>query len=397
MRHLSPSPPWRHPHAISLAVLALLCQATQAQTPDGPYLYLGLGLGQTRPHLDAPRLGTQALAGTGLAITGTGKDERDMAYKGFVGYQFNRYLGVEGGYFRLGHFAYQATTSPAGQLDGRLRVTGLNLDLVANLPVTESLSGLARVGYQKARTRADWAGSGAATGVDRIARANENEPRYGLGLQYALTPQFLMRAEAESSRFADALGGKVRAVVYSVSLVMPLGASPTPMRRAAAPAAPVASSPPPMVAAAPAEPPPVALPAVVAPPPAPAPLRRVSFTAESLFGFDSARLQPDGKSALDNFTRSLAGARLDTIAVTGHTDRLGSTAYNQTLSLQRADAVKDYLASVTGLDASRITAEGRGEADPVTQAGDCKGAASQRVITCLQPDRRVDIQVSATR
>lgn len=384
-------------HVISAAVLALLCTQAQSQTPEAPYLYLGLGMGQARPNLDAPRLGSQVLTGTGLAITSTGKDERDIAYKAFVGYQFNRYLGMELGYFRLGHFSYQATTTPAGQLDGRLRVTGVNLDLVGQLPVTENLSALARVGYQKARTRADWSGTGAVTQADRIGRANDNDSRYGLGLQYALTPQFLMRAEADSSRFADALGGTVRAVVYSVSLVMPLGASPTPMRRAAAPAAYV--PPAPVMADAPMPPPPVAAPvvAVVAPPPAPAPMRRVSFTAESLFGFDSARLQPDGKSALDTFAQSLAGSRLDTIAVTGHTDRLGSTAYNQALSMQRADAVKGYLVGATGLDASRITTEGRGEADPVTHAGDCKGAASRRVISCLQPDRRVDIQVSATR
>lgn len=392
------SPHLRHLHVIGAAVLALLATQAMAKTPEAPYLYLGLGMGQSRPKLDAPRLGAQALTGTGLTVTDTSKDERDIAYQAFVGYQFNRYLGAEVGYFRLGHFSYQATTAPAGGLDGRLRVTGVNLDLVGQLPLTEHLSALARAGYQKARTRADWSGTGAAAGTDRIGRANDNDARYGVGLQYALTPQFLMRAEAGSSRFADALGGTARAVVYSLSLVMPLGASAAPMRRAEAPAA---YMPPPVAAAPPAPPAPpvvaVAAPAALPPPPAPAPARRVSFTAESLFGFDSAQLQPDGKSSLDTFARSLAGARLDTIAVIGHTDRLGTPAYNQTLSLQRADAVKGYLVSATGLDASRITTEGRGEADPVTHTGDCKGAASKRVITCLQPDRRVDIQVSATR
>jgi OOP family OmpA-OmpF porin len=381
--------------ALTLAVLALSPGLAPAQTPEAPYLYLGLGMGQTRPRLDAPRLGRQVLTGTGLTITGTGKDERDTAYKAFVGYQFNRHLGLEVGYFRLGHFSYVATTSPAGQLDGRLRVTGVNLDLVAQLPITDSLSALARVGYQKARTRADWTGTGAVTGADRNGRANENDGRYGLGLQYALTPQFLARAEAGSSRFADALGGTVRAVVYSVSLVMPLGTSAAPMRRASAPAP--AMAPAPVVAASP-PPPVVPAPVAMLPlPPAPVPVQRVSFAAESLFGFDSAQLQPEGRTALDSFARSFAGARLDTIAVTGHTDRLGTAAYNLTLSLQRADAVKDYLVGTAHLDANRITTEGRGEADPVTQPGDCKGVGSKRVIACLQPDRRVDIQVSATR
>jgi OOP family OmpA-OmpF porin len=383
---------------IGVAALATLSGVTQAQTPEAPYPYLGIGIGQSRPRIDAPRLGAEALTGSGLIITGTSTDERDTAYKAFVGYQFSRYLGAEVGYFRLGHFSYQATTSPAGQLDGRLRVTGINLDLVGTLPITESLSALARVGYEKARTRADFVGSGAVTNATRIARANNNDGRYGLGLQYALTPHFLVRGEAERSRFADAQGGTVRATVYSVGLVMPLGVSAAPTRVSMAPAAYAA---PEAARATPAPAPvPVATPvpvAVVSPPPAPAPLRRVSFAAESLFGFDSAALQPEGKSALDTFARELAGTRFDTIAVTGHTDRLGSTAYNQTLSLKRADAVRGYLVFSAGLDASRITAEGRSESEPVTQPGDCKGRSSPRVIACLQPDRRVDIQVSGTR
>ena len=382
---------------IGLAALATLPGVAQAQTPDAPYPYLGIGIGQTRPNLDAPRLGAQALTGSGLSITSTSTDNRDTAYKAFVGYQFSRYLGAEVGYFRLGHFAYQANTSPAGQLDGRMRVTGINLDLVGTLPITESLSALARVGYQKARTRADFVGTGAVTNATRISRANDNDGRYGLGLQYALTPDFLLRAEAERSRFADGQGGTVRAAVYSVSLVMPLGASAAPRRVAMAPAAYAAPEVPRAMPAPAPVPMAAPMPVAVLPPPVPAPVRRVSFSAESLFGFDSATLQTEGKSALDGFARELSGTRFDNIAVTGHTDRLGSTAYNQTLSVKRADAVKGYLVASAGLDASRITAEGRSESEPVTQSSDCKGPNSPRVIACLQPDRRVDIQVSGTR
>lgn len=382
----------------ALATLAFIACAAQAQTPEAPYFYLGAGVGQARPNIDAPRLGGQALAGRELTITGTSHDARDTAYKVFGGYQLNRYFGIEGGYVRLGHFSYQATTSPAGQLDGRLRVTGLNLDLVGSLPFSDSFSGLARVGYQKARTRADWASSGAVTGANGLARSNMSEPRYGVGLQYAVTPQFLLRAEAERSRFADALGGTVRASVYTVSAVMPMGsvnaAAPAPRSAYLPPAAPpVAAAPAPMPVAV-AAPAPIVMPAPV---PAAVPLRRVSFTAESLFGFDSAALQPAGKTALDTFAGELAGTRFDSIAVTGHTDRLGSTAYNQALSLQRADAVKAYLVASAGLEAGRISAQGRSELEPVTQPGDCKGRSSPRVIACLQPDRRVEIQVSGTR
>jgi OOP family OmpA-OmpF porin len=397
---MHPLPARSPPSLISLAVLALLAgSAARAQTPAGDYPYLGVGLGQARAHLDAQRLGSEALAGTGLSVTDTSRDASDSAYKLFGGYQFNPFLGLEASYVRLGHFSYRAATSPAGQIDGRLKVHAMALDLVGNLPLSERLSGLVRAGYQRARTNADWAGSGAAALDSGSARSNYSAPRYGVGLQYAFTPQYFMRAEAERSRFADVRGGTVRASVYSVSLVMPFGTAAPPIRQSSyvPPERPrVMAEPAPAPVAYVAPPPPVVV-AAPAPAPAPLPLRKVSFKAESLFGFDSAELRAPGKTALDSFAGELAGTQYDRIAVTGHTDRLGSTAYNQTLSVRRADAVKAYLVASTGIDAARISAEGRSESEPVTQPGDCKGAKSARVIACLQPDRRVDIEVSGTR
>ena len=76
---------------------------------------------------------------------------------------------------------------------------------------------------------------------------------------------------------------------------------------------------------------------------------------------------------------------------------LTSQAYNQKLSVRRAEAVKSYLVSPGGVDAGRISAVGMGESQPVTKAEDCRGAGpSPKLIACLQPDRRVDVEVSAT-
>jgi len=137
-----------------------------------------------------------------------------------------------------------------------------------------------------------------------------------------------------------------------------------------------------------------------APVPAPVmvPLRRVKYEAESLFAFDASAIRPEGKLALDSFTTDLAGTQYDSITVEGHTDRLGSTAYNQHLSMQRAEAVKDYLVQVRGLSGAKVSAVGKGEDVPVTTASDCKGTAqTAKLIACLQPDRRVEIEVSGTR
>ena len=124
--------------------------------------------------------------------------------------------------------------------------------------------------------------------------------------------------------------------------------------------------------------------------------QKVSLSADTLFGFDKSTLRPEGKMALDNFSRDLNGVSYDTIHVTGNTDRIGSAKYNQKLSEERANAVRDYLVS-KDIPGNRITVDGKGELQPTTQIGDCTGPKSKKLITCLQPDRRVDIEVSGTK
>ncbi len=151
----------------------------------------------------------------------------------------------------------------------------------------------------------------------------------------------------------------------------------------------VAAPAPRIVAAAPPPPPEKPAPARVAP-------RKVNFSADTLFDFDKSVLRPEGKAALDEFGRQLEGAQYEVIFVTGHTDRFGSNEYNQRLSERRANAVKDYLVS-RNMTAGRITADGKGETQPVTRAGDCLGARSAKVIACLQPDRRVHVEVTGAK
>jgi OOP family OmpA-OmpF porin len=135
-----------------------------------------------------------------------------------------------------------------------------------------------------------------------------------------------------------------------------------------------------------------------APKPAPAKttVRKINFSADALFAFDKAVLKPEGKVMLDELARDLKGAQYDVIVATGHTDRFGSEQYNQKLSERRAQAVKEFLVS-REIPANRITAVGKGETQPVTKAGDCLGAKSAKVVACLQPDRRVDVEVTGTK
>lgn len=147
--------------------------------------------------------------------------------------------------------------------------------------------------------------------------------------------------------------------------------------------------------------PPVAAPAapvqVAALPPAPRPVaEKLTLDADTLFDFDKAVLRPVGRDALDSFVGKLKDISPDTIMAIGNTDRIGSERYNQRLSERRAAAVKTYMVSM-GVDGARIYTEGKGETQSVTKAGDCPGPKSAKVIACLQPDRRVDIEVIGTR
>ncbi|KFB73466.1 MAG: Outer membrane protein II* [Candidatus Accumulibacter phosphatis] len=88
--------------------------------------------------------------------------------------------------------------------------------------------------------------------------------------------------------------------------------------------------------------------------------------------------------------------KLEVIIAVGHTDRFGSDAYNQKLSEKRAAAVKTYLVS-KGIEANRVYTEGKGKKNPVTKPDQCPGAKSKKTIACLQPDRRVDIELIGTK
>ncbi|MBE0612029.1 MAG: OmpA family protein [Burkholderiales bacterium] len=137
--------------------------------------------------------------------------------------------------------------------------------------------------------------------------------------------------------------------------------------------------------------------AAMTPPPAPKPVaEKLTLDADTLFDFDKATLRPAGRDTLDAFVGKLKDITPETIMTIGHADRIGTPTYNQRLSEQRVATVKDYMVS-KGVEANRIYTEGKGESQPVTKAEDCVGPKSAKVIACLQPDRRVDIEVIGTR
>jgi OmpA-OmpF porin, OOP family len=146
---------------------------------------------------------------------------------------------------------------------------------------------------------------------------------------------------------------------------------------------------------------PAPAPVAAAPAPAPAPAARpapapaapavaatkVTYAADAFFDFDKAVLKPEGRAKLDDLVEKIKGINLEVIIAVGHTDSIGSDAYNQKLSVRRSEAVKAYLVT-KGIEKNRVYTEGKGEKQPVADNKTSEGRAK---------NRRVEIEVVGTR
>jgi len=117
---------------------------------------------------------------------------------------------------------------------------------------------------------------------------------------------------------------------------------------------------------------------------------------EGRFDFDQYALRPEVRAVLDSLSETLKTAEYDRLDILGYTDRIGAADYNRRLSELRAYAVAQYLIR-RGVPEYKIRYEGRGDADPVTRAGECQGLGREELIPCLQKDRRVEIEASIHR
>ena len=354
---------------------------SNAFAADDTFWYIGGNIGQSRAKIDDANI-TRYLPGT-VSIS---DDNKGNAFKLFGGYQFNKNFAVEGGYFNLGEFGYTATTVPAGTLNGKIKLQGLNLDAVGMLPLADKFSVFGRLGLQYAQAKDNFSSTGVVINPTN-PNPSKNALNYkaGVGAQYDFTQSLGMRAEAERYRINDAIGNTGDINMYSLGLVYRFNhRKPAPVEKVMMPKTEI------VVVHAPAPPPEIVF------------VTKVIFSVDSgtdpLFGFGKTTITPTGKRALDKFADNLKGANYRDITVVGYTDRIGSSASNMKLSERRANAVKDYLMVSAGIPADKISARGAGESNPLTKPDECKGKiATKKLQACLAPDRRVEVDVTGTR
>ena len=311
-----------------------------------------------------------------------GQDHSDLGLGLFAGYQVNRNVAVELGYDWLGKYQVDQRFSGNGVeagLDGEAKAQMIQATMKIGFPATEALDIYGRLGGAYAWTDSSisaWANDGTSNlSVSGGGKYHGAAFVGALGIEYAIDRDWAARLEYQyttplGKTSLDESGIELDNGLLSVGMLYRFGQVGD---------EPVAPTPAPV------------------PEPAPAPVlveKQFSLDSDVLFEFNKATLKPAASQALDNlFAQILAANPKDGVAtVIGHTDRLGSDAYNQALSEQRARTVADYLIA-KGLFADKVRAEGQGESSPVT-GGSCPDGAKAQMIACLAPDRRVEVRLT---
>lgn len=328
----------------------------------------------------------------GISYMNTDNDvDADNGRGGFlaIGKELSEHWDIQG---RLGYNRADEDTGIAAA-SGKYKQTTLGLDALY-LFSRDKFRPFLLAGLGAGRNNVDYSNAGVSDKSKTSWLAN-----VGLGAQYLFSDKFGVQADvrqqwtrSDADNGAGVDSGTISNTLVNLGGIFrfgapePVAALPEPMPE---PVAAPAPAPAPVVAP---EPPPA---------PAPAPVvctptnETITVGAEKLFGFDKANLKEEGRAVLDDAAAKIvANPEIKAVIVTGHTDRIGSDAYNLKLSQRRAKQVADYLVS-KGVASNLITSEGKGESEPVVQCAGNK--VSKKLISCLQPNRRVEIRAEGTK
>lgn len=340
-----------------LVVLVPAAVAVESYPWQSPHWYLGASVGESRLSLDTIYL-EQNMAAQGLSVGDIYRNTNDTGYKLFAGYQLNPMMALEGGVFRLGEVDFSASTLSAFNemtlVSGRLRAKGANLDLVASMPLSAAWSVLGRIGLTYNDTDAPLSYQPPLDFLQYNSSKHYLKHKFGVGLAYQMNPDWALRLELERYRLDDMWGDQGDMKLLSLGLVYHYGrqylvSEPTAAYQA--------------VRRTQAEP---AVTAVVPERPAAAPPARAVLVelADVHFKFNQSALTDDAKIVLDRHIVVLNVNPDTQVRIAGYTSASGSESYNQRLSEQRAEAVRQYLTQTGGLSAGRLTTIGYGETSP---------------------------------
>ncbi|PBI80448.1 hypothetical protein A9993_12225 [Rahnella victoriana] len=278
----------------------------------------------------------------------------------FGGYQIMPWLAVEAGYDYLGNMQIHGNNGVAGS---KMEAQGLQLSMKASYGFTENWDIYGRAGMMAYRAESQ--------NADRTKFETGVRPLAAIGTEYAFNENWAGRMEYQwvsNVGNSNQIGVSADVSSLTAGVVYRFG------QNAAAPVAAVAAVP--VAAAVAAEP------------------QRFNLKSDVMFGFNSAKLSPQGKDAVaELYNRpEIQASKGKMTTVIGYSDRLGSAAYNQELSAQRAQAVADELVRL-GMPAANMQADGRGSNNPVTGNSCDSVTARNDLINCLAPDRRVVIEI----
>jgi len=366
----------------ALSLLALAIMASPFAMADESGWYAGINVGQSNAKIDDDSI-TRGLLGNGFSSISIKDEDSDLGYKIFGGYQFNKYLALEGGYFDLGSFGFTATTVPAGTLVGNIEINGLNLDLVGIVPIAKRISALGRVGASYAQAKDTFTGTGSVNILNSNPSKRDTNYKFGLGLQYDFTEALAIRAEGERYRINDAVGNKGDIDLVSVGLIYRFGVkgaatAPPPSKPFFAPPSRAETPPPPVRVAS------IAPVLVIAT--APLGTERYCSILDLQFEINKDDVQREDKEKFAVVGTFMTKYPNTTAVIEGHSDNVGQAEQNMKLSVQRAESVVSYLADSFRIARSRLTAVGYGEARPIadnaTEEGKRLNRRTGAIIAC---------------
>ncbi|WP_286035859.1 OmpA family protein [Succinatimonas hippei] len=330
---------------LSLSVIAALGFAVAAQAAVPETAYVGVRGGWAHMDMDT--------------VDWASADDKDaVGYGIYAGYNFTSWAAIEAGYNFFDGFSYTAKDSDTGAVLGSedFTVHGPEAALRLAFPLGPDGSDI------YVRGGAMWATYKFDSSTEGNYTAHEIAPFVGAGVQYAVTKNFGVRVGYDYYfNVVDKDGDPDTDIgLLYAGLQFTFGGS---------------------------EP---------APAPAPAPqtvTENFTLDAATLFPFDGSSLCEEGVKAVNDVVDSVNAKNIQNAAydVKGYTDRIGSEAYNQTLSEKRAQAVADQL-QAAGVAPEQLTVTGMGEADPVSTG--CEGLRGNKLVDCLAPDRRVELSVT---